>query len=74
MKPVAEQDDFESRRLWREVTYGLKYTIDLIHFKIEYHSYLIVSSSINLLYNGILIYVYNNSVKIVDIVQFIVVR
>jgi len=25
VKPVAEQDDFESRRLWREVTYGLKF-------------------------------------------------
>lgn len=25
VKPVADQGDFESRRLWREVTYGLKF-------------------------------------------------
>ena len=25
VRPVADQEEFESRRMWREVTLGLKY-------------------------------------------------
>ena len=27
VRPIVEQEDFESRRLWRDVTFGLKYKI-----------------------------------------------
>lgn len=30
VRPIEEQGDFESRRMWREVTFGLKYVISYI--------------------------------------------